>query len=436
MCNYYTMFKVNNETFIFFPASMILIKSNKILEKFIEEEKKNRLPKFPENFMQLIIAERNTREYLGALKPDHNSKKITSVQINMINACNMRCKYCFADGGNHHKNKVMTKQEAKEIIDFIFRYTSDDLLSVVIIGGEPMLNMPVFKYILSYCKDKARESNIHVRFATTTNGTLIDIPSLQLLDSYNVMPMISQDSCDKTINDYLRCMASAKQSQFEILKRNKKLLLKSEKRRAIHITITPFNKNFAETAISFFEEGFYHVHLDFVKSEMDKFQFVEKDISLMKEQLDILLQYILKCIDKDNAISCHPLTDDINRIHNRIPRLRKCSVLDGLYGFSPEGNIYPCDVLMYDEYKCGNIYTGINEDKIIEIRNNGQVATDCQECWARYICGGKCLAEIVNKREVNSRFICSMRRYMAKQSLYIYYYIQKNNPNYLNNYLK
>ena len=44
MSNYYTTFKVNNETFIFFPASMILIKSNEILEKFIEEEKKNGMP--------------------------------------------------------------------------------------------------------------------------------------------------------------------------------------------------------------------------------------------------------------------------------------------------------------------------------------------------------------------------------------------------------
>lgn len=436
MSNYYKMFKIKDETFIYFPASMILIKSDGALEKLIEEGEKNMMRDLPGNFMQLISEENDTREYLRLLKLDNNSKRITSVQINMINACNMRCKYCFADGGSHHKNSVMTKQEAKEIIDFIFEHISGELLSVVIIGGEPMLNMPVFEYILSYCKDKALKKKIRVRFATTTNGTLLDIPSISLFDSYNVMPMISQDSCDKTTNDYLRCMVSDKQSQYEILQTNKKILLSSKKRRAIHITITPFNKNFSKTAINFYEEGFYHVHLDFVKSEMDNFQFAEEDINFMEEQFDILLQYILKCIDKNKVISCHPLTDDINRIHKRIPRLRKCNVLNGLYAFSPEGNIYPCDVLMYDEYESGDIYAGINEDKILEIQKNRQLSKECVECWARYICGGKCFAELVTTGEINSQFICAMRQHMAKLSLYIYYYIQKNNPEYLNNYLK
>lgn len=132
---------------------------------------------------------------------------INSIQINMINACNMRCKYCFADGGSHHKNGVMDEKQAKRVIDYVFEHIEGNLLSVVIIGGEPMLNIPVFEYILHYCKKKALEKNISVRFATTTNGTLFDASNLQLLDSYNVMAMISQDSCDKNINDYLRSMA-------------------------------------------------------------------------------------------------------------------------------------------------------------------------------------------------------------------------------------
>lgn len=436
MNNYYTVLEINDEKFIFFPASMILLNSNELLERLIKEAGKNIKQNIPDDIMRLFEVENDTRNYLKTMKSNNNSNGINSVQINMINACNMRCKYCFADGGSHHKNKVMTKQEAKKVIDFIFKHISGELLSVVIIGGEPMLNMPVFEYILSYCKDKALKNNICVRFATTTNGTLLDMSSLRLFDFYNVMPMISQDSCDKATNDYLRCMASAKQSQYEILQKNKQLLLKSKKRRAIHITITPLNKDFAKTVINFYEEGFYHVHLDFVKSKMSKFQFIEEDIDFMKVQFDILLQYILKCIDEDKVISCHPLTDDINRIHNRIPRLRKCNALDGLYAFSPEGNIYPCDVLMYDEYENGNIDTGINKDKIIEIQKKGQLPKACSDCWARYICGGKCLAEVITNGDVNSQFICIMRQYMAKLSLYIYYYIQKNNPKYLDNYLK
>ena len=276
MSGFYKMFKIWGKSFIFLPSSMILFESNKDIEEVVKcafehPGQKN----IPNNVKQLINIEKNTRKCLEQSKPFDDF--INSIQINMINACNMRCKYCFADGGSHHKNGVMDEKQAKRVIDYVFEHIEGNLLSVVIIGGEPMLNIPVFEYILHYCKKKALEKNISVRFATTTNGTLFDASNLQLLDSYNVMAMISQDSCDKNINDYLRSMANGRQSQYEIIQRKKQLLLGQQKKRAAHITITPFNKNFAQTAISFYEEGFYHVHLDFVKSEVAEFLFSETE---------------------------------------------------------------------------------------------------------------------------------------------------------------
>lgn len=178
------------------------------------------------------------------------------------------------------------------------------------------------------------------------------------------------------------------------------------------------------------------MHLDFVKSEVAEFLFSETDIAIIKEQVDILSRYIIECIDKNKIINCHPLTDDIKRIHYRIPRTRKCNVLDGLYAFSPEGNIYPCDVLMYDEYALGNIYTGMDENKLIKMREKFGKPEECANCWARYICGGKCFAEMQGSIKANHKFMCIMRQYMVESTLYIYDYIQTNKPEYLENYLK
>lgn len=433
MNKFYEIFEIMGRRFMFFPTSMMLFESNKNIEEIIKTGFMSEDDNLTDDVKHLVQIEKQTQKCLQQVKPFSN--QINSVQINMINACNMRCKYCFADNGTHHKNNVMTESQAKLIIEYAFQNIKENMLSVVIIGGEPMLNMPIFEYILKYCRKKAQEKKVKVRFATTTNGTLIDEANLQLLDSYNVVAMVSQDSCDKNINDHLRSMADDKLSQFEILKEKKKLFLNSNKKRAVHITVTPFNKKFAETAIQLYKEGFYHVHLDFVKSNMPEFKFEQADINLLKDQFDILTNYILECIDNDKVISCHPLTDDIKRIHCRIPRIHKCNVLDGLYAFSPEGTIYPCDVLMYEEYEIGNIYSGINEEKIDNMRKNTSVLEECSNCWIRYICGGKCLAEVLNNAEENDNFICSIRRHMVKLTLYLYYYIQKENPNYLKNYL-
>ena len=432
--NFYKVINIFGKNLIFLPASMILLESNDKINEEFKYGFEHPEADIQHDIKQLITVENDAQRYLQQLKTSDNF--INSIQINMINACNMRCKYCFADGGSHHKNNVMTKEQAKAVIDYTFEHLNGNMLSVVVIGGEPMLNMPVFEYILYYCRKKALDRKINVRFATTTNGTLLNRSNLRLLDSYNVVAMISQYSYDKRTNDYLRCMADSKQSQYEILQRKKTLLLEQHKKRAIHITITPINKDFAKTAIRFYEEGFYHVHLDFVKSEKKEFKFTIKDIDFFKQQLNILSEYIIKCIEKNKVINCHPLTDDINRIHNRIPRIRKCNVLNGLYAFSPEGIIYPCDVLMYDEYQIGNIYIGLDKKRLIKMRRNYSTQQKCSYCWARYICGGKCLAEMVNGIEANQKFICSMRQYMAELSLYIYYYILKENPSFLDNYLK
>ena len=61
---------------------------------------------------------------------------------------------------------------------------------------------------------------------------------------------------------------------------------------------------------------------------------------------------------------------------------------------------------------------------------------ECANCWAQYICGGKCFAEKQDSIKANQKFICIMRQYMAEITLYIYYYIQANRPEYLDNYLK
>ncbi|WP_054743639.1 4Fe-4S cluster-binding domain-containing protein [Cellulosilyticum ruminicola] len=64
------------------------------------------------------------------------SINITSCQINLINACNLKCKYCFAGDGTHHKSGKMTREVAKETIDFIMANSDENAkLALTIIGG-------------------------------------------------------------------------------------------------------------------------------------------------------------------------------------------------------------------------------------------------------------------------------------------------------------
>jgi uncharacterized protein len=188
----------------------------------------------------------------------------------------------------------------------------------------------------------------------------------------------------------------------------------------IHMTITPKNLNFFEACKEFYENGVYHIHLDEVFSSNSNFQFSYENLELLKEEYTKLSKYIIKLIKNKRKISCRPLLNSIHRFKNLSPRIRRCGVFDSLAIISPEGDIYPCDVLMRDEFKVGNLDNGLDKAKINEIINDIERVPDCKNCWARYICGGACYGQLMNVPKNQWKIKCELNRYICKLQIFIY----------------
>ena len=73
--------------------------------------------------------------------------------IAIVNYCNLKCKYCFADDMIHEKSTSITMEDFKKILSFLAKTPENH---VGIIGGEPTLH-PDFENILKevnrYCKE-------------------------------------------------------------------------------------------------------------------------------------------------------------------------------------------------------------------------------------------------------------------------------------------
>ena len=95
------------------------------------------------------------------------------VTVCVSNDCNLRCKYCYAKGGNYGRNRsVMSKKTAKSFVDFcVTNFNRVD--NVSFFGGEPLLNYPVIEYICKLFKEQSlNESFTLPSFSMITNGTL------------------------------------------------------------------------------------------------------------------------------------------------------------------------------------------------------------------------------------------------------------------------
>ncbi len=112
------------------------------------------------------------------------------LQFSITNACNLKCKYCYAKY-YERKQKDLSKDQIFKIIDEVWALGT---IRINLVGGEPLLRKDIGE-IINYIKQKGMEC------ALTSNGLLVEkkIDEIKSLDNL----CLSLDG-DREANDYNR----------------------------------------------------------------------------------------------------------------------------------------------------------------------------------------------------------------------------------------
>jgi uncharacterized protein len=114
------------------------------------------------------------------------TRSVRHVLINVANACNLHCSYCFADGGAYGgKKQLMSRETAADIVGRLNGY--QEIGMITFFGGEPMLNFPIVSWISQQLRRKTK------RFAMITNGTVLSDEQLDFLADHQFSLTISLD---------------------------------------------------------------------------------------------------------------------------------------------------------------------------------------------------------------------------------------------------
>lgn len=433
-----SVLQIKNKKYIFLRFSQIILEySDDLLRLMRNVEHKSKEIEELRNNVELkeifdlyryekkleVMFQNMNNEYI------YNDKvKLTGAQINVANGCNLKCKYCFADGGTHGKSNIMSLEMAIDVVNYIhLNYKENHKMNLCIIGGEPLFNQKTFKTIAEYSKKTFSDSEVEL--TTTTNGTLLDDEIKHLFKSYNVGYMISLDSHEKSVNDFLRPSKDNKSTYDKIF--NNYLRDKNEyKDIFVHITVTPYNKNISDIAKNLLDLGIKNMLFSEVKSDKKEFLFTQNDVVILKEEYDKLTDIIIDRINGGEEVVCFPLMNNLKKLEKRQPVKYRCGALSNSLAFDPNGDIYPCDMLMWDKYRIGNIDEGIDEKRLLELKRLLLDEDSCKVCWARYLCGGECLSDKTWENKEQRYFRCEIRRHIYKLRIYLYEYIIKNHANY------
>ncbi len=126
---------------------------------------------------------------------------LSRLTLNIANACNLWCSYCYADHGTYHAPaSLMSPEHAVAAVARSLEFYSS-IRSVQFFGGEPLLNPDAIDAVCCFLK---RELGPRCpAFVATTNGTVLDEEVQSLLQTHNIGLTISLDG-PATIHDRLR----------------------------------------------------------------------------------------------------------------------------------------------------------------------------------------------------------------------------------------
>lgn len=336
------------------------------------------------------IDEKRILEYL--YQKEKFSNQVLNLTILLTYNCNLRCIYCYEGAGEVNKGSLTeeTKQGIFQFIKNQIEAKSLKIVSIVLFGGEPLLNfnrnVKWLDEIKEYC------DSIGVQFVTSivTNGILITNEILDKLKDYNCGTVqITLDGI-REIHDQRRIYKDGRGSFDEVM-RGIKLVHDREDFRnpVIRINIDKDNIQQTYSLLDYLaQEGLCDCTIDF---------------GIVKGGTDACSAYSSHCfVDEEVGDILHELWSYLRQIgfavNNKPARKNTyCGLYgDSAYTISPKGEIFKCwEHVGEDQHLMGIIDEKGNVDEFKYpffdwMSHSPFEIEECAECKYMPVCGGGC----------------------------------------------
>ncbi|HEY8420693.1 MAG TPA: thioether cross-link-forming SCIFF peptide maturase [Thermoclostridium sp.] len=327
---------------------------------------------------------------------------VKALCLHMAHDCNLRCKYCFAGEGNYHSEKTkMPFEVAKKAIDFVIENSGNRKnLEIDFFGGEPLLNLKTIQDTVAYAREKEKSFNKRFRFTVTTNGLLLDDETMDYLNNTMDNIVLSLDG-RKEINDAMRITRSGSGCYEAIVPKFRKMVsIRKDKDYYVRGTFTRNNLDFSEDVLHMADLGFDQLSIEpVVLPDGSGIEIKREDLEKIFSEYEKLALKLLELRKQGKRVNFFHFMLDLEGGPCVAKRLRGCGSGTEYLAVTPQGDLYPCHQFAgIEEFKLGNVFTGINKTDIVDTfsRINVYTKESCRHCWAKFYCSGGCAANAWN----------------------------------------
>ena len=338
--------------------------------------------------------------------------------LHVTSKCNYKCRHCYFPDGSVN-GRELSREEIYSIID---RFISQGGKSIVLSGGEPLLRKDIINII--------KYAFLKLQISLLTNGSMIDRELIDLLKNKNISIQISLDGSCAAVNDSIRgdgCFRKAMEA-IKLIKDNGLI-----DRLTICSTIMDQNINDLPNIIKLAEKLDISQlrFLPLRKEGRGRENWNEINGRVTKKDYISFYKYVYGLIvNKEVRV---PIQSGLGGVavtfsSDDLKKGMWCNVGRELT-ISSNGNVYPCPLLMKDEFLLGNVRK-INLDdikaseKFKDIHKlcleRQELIIKCKRCmWKNFCragCAGMALADKNKIMDVDA--FCEFRKKLYEDIIF------------------
>jgi uncharacterized protein len=264
-----------------------------------------------------------------------------------------------------------------------------------------MVNRPVLQAATRRAAERAIARGVSITFSITTNGTLLRPADGEFFEEFGFAVTISLDG-PREAHDAQRPFKGGTGSYERIMANVRPLLAMQHKMQvAARVTVTPANLMLRETLDQFVAEGFHSVGFSPLLSAPTG------QGEMQREDLEVMLGGMIDCgreyerrVQAGERYPFANLVNALKEISKGTHRPYPCGAGAGYLGVSAEGELAACHRFVGDEAGAmGTLADGIDGNRRATWLAERHVHRQepCRSCWARYLCGGGCHHEVIQR---------------------------------------
>jgi uncharacterized protein len=324
----------------------------------------------------------------------------TAISLNIAQSCNLSCSYCYADEGRFGKREAMMPREvARAAIDDLLQNAHGQRVTIGFIGGEPFLNRGLLVWAVEYAVAQAREIGARVGFSVTTNGTLLTDEDLDFLRVHSFAVSVSLDGAAET-NDRERRARGTSAFELAVCRLRPLLQDPGKARVTARATVTRRDLRVLERIEALLAAGFGEVGVSPLRTSP------VAGLALEEEDWPMFLDEMMRAGDaewarlqKHGSLRFSNLAIALKQLHAGYCKPLPCGSAASYVSVSARGGYFTCHRTVDDRrYSLGSTQQGLSSDQRESFLRARHVDRQepCRSCWARYLCGGGCHAEVLS----------------------------------------